>query len=97
MHNDNNNLDIKVVVPLKYLSKFWRSHDFPLINYEIELDLSWSKNFIILEILNTPEIDVNPVADLPIAHAIVTSSTKIAAAVTLSINDNIKFLEDLKQ
>ena len=29
-----------VVVPLKFLSKFWRSLDLPLINCEIELDLS---------------------------------------------------------
>ena len=29
-----------VVVLLKFLSKFWRSLDVPLINCEIELDLS---------------------------------------------------------
>ena len=36
-NNNNNILDAKVVVPLKYLSNFWRSLDFPLINCEIEL------------------------------------------------------------
>ena len=41
--NDNNVLDAEVVVPLKYLSNFWRSLDLPLINCEIELDLSLSR------------------------------------------------------
>ena len=44
MPNNNNILDAEVVVPLKYLSNFWRSLDLPLISCEIELDLSWSKN-----------------------------------------------------
>ena len=30
--NDNNTLDAEVVAPLKYLSNFWRSLDFLLIN-----------------------------------------------------------------
>ena len=33
--SDNNILDTEVVVPLKYLSDFWRSLDWPLINCEI--------------------------------------------------------------
>ena len=33
--NNNNILDAEVVVPLKYLSKFWRFLDLPLINCEI--------------------------------------------------------------
>ena len=39
--NNNSILDAEVFVPLKYLSIFWRSFDFPLINREIEIDLSW--------------------------------------------------------
>ena len=60
--NDNNTLDAEVVVPVKYLSNFWRSLDLPLINCEIKLDLSWSKECIISEI--TPampgNLDANP-------------------------------------
>ena len=37
-------LDTKVVAPLKYLSNFWRYLDLRLIVFEIELDLSWSKD-----------------------------------------------------
>ena len=36
--DDNNTLDIEFVVPLKYLSTFWGSLDFSLINCEIEFD-----------------------------------------------------------
>ena len=35
MTNDNKTLDAEIVVPLKYLSNFWRSLDFPLINCEM--------------------------------------------------------------
>ena len=48
--NNNNTLDTEPVVPLKYLSNFWRFLDFPLINCEIELDSSYSKECIISEI-----------------------------------------------
>ena len=35
--NNNNILDAEVVIPLNYLSNFWRSLDFSLINCKIEL------------------------------------------------------------
>ena len=38
---DNNTLNREVVVPLKYLSNFWRSLDLPLIDCEKKLDLPW--------------------------------------------------------
>ena len=45
-HNGST-LNVEVVVPLKYLSNFWRSFDLALINCEIELDLSWSRYCVI--------------------------------------------------
>ena len=36
-------LNTEVLVPLKYLSKVWRSFDLLLINCEIELELKWTK------------------------------------------------------
>ena len=54
--NDNNTLDTEVVVPLKYLSNFWRSLDLPLINCEIELDLKCTKHSVISEIYKHPEV-----------------------------------------
>ena len=32
------------MVPLKHLSNFWKSLEMPLINYEINLILTWSGN-----------------------------------------------------
>ena len=36
--------NVKVVVPLKYISKFSRSLEMPLINYKIKLNLTWKNN-----------------------------------------------------
>ena len=35
-----------IIVPLKYLSKFWRTLETPLINCEINLILTWSANCV---------------------------------------------------
>ena len=32
---------VKIAVPLKYLSNFWRSLEMPLINCKVELSLKW--------------------------------------------------------
>ena len=36
--------NVKIVVPLKYLSNFWRSLNISLINCEVELILTWFKS-----------------------------------------------------
>ena len=38
-NNNNNTWDTAVVLPVKYLSYFWRSLNLTLTNCEIELDL----------------------------------------------------------
>ena len=38
--NSNSRLNAEVVVPLKYLSNFWRFLDLTVLNCEIELDLT---------------------------------------------------------
>ena len=38
-------LNVKVVVPLKYLSNFFRSLEMPLINCKIKLNLTWKNVF----------------------------------------------------
>ena len=35
---------VKIAVPLKYWSNFWRSLEMPLINCKIELSLKWIEN-----------------------------------------------------
>ena len=41
----------KIVVRLKHLSNFWKSLDMSLINCEIELILSWSKNCVLVDMI----------------------------------------------
>ena len=42
--NDGNTKHVKFSVPLKYLWNFWKILDMPLINCEVSLTLTWSKN-----------------------------------------------------
>ena len=64
--NNNNILDAKVVVPLKYLSNFWRSLHQPFSNCEVGLDLSLTKECTISEISITRIIAGNPNARPPV-------------------------------
>ena len=41
--------ETKIVVPLKHLSNFWRTLNIPLINCEIELILTRSKNCVLAD------------------------------------------------
>ena len=36
--------DVEIMVPLKYLSNFWRTLEMPLINCEVNLILKWSSS-----------------------------------------------------
>ena len=40
-------LNVKIVVPLKYLSNFLRSLEMPLINCKIKLNLTWKKECVV--------------------------------------------------
>ena len=40
-------LNVKAVVPLKYLSNFFRSLEMSLINYKIKLNLTWKKECVL--------------------------------------------------
>ena len=42
-----NTKDVEIMVPLKYLSNFWRTLEMPLINCEINLILTWSSVCVI--------------------------------------------------
>ena len=41
--------DVKIMVLLKYLINFCRILEIPLINYKIDLILTWSKNCLLLD------------------------------------------------
>ena len=38
--------DVKIAVPLKYLSNFWRCLEIPWINRKIHLELHWTKDCV---------------------------------------------------
>ena len=42
--------EAEVVISLKHLSNFWKSLNIPLINCEVELILTWSKNCVFADI-----------------------------------------------
>ena len=48
-NTENNGIKngVKIAVPLKYLSNFWRSLEMPLINCKVELSLKWIQNCIL--------------------------------------------------
>ena len=48
--NKKTKKNLEIVVPLKYLSNFWRSLDMPLVNCEISLTLAWSQNCVLTDI-----------------------------------------------
>ena len=51
--NNNGKWKTEVLDPLKYFSNFVRSLDLLLINFEIELDLTWSKYCVISQVSRT--------------------------------------------
>ena len=47
--NDDGDIEnVEIMVPLKYLSNFWRTLEMPLINCEVELILTWSAGCVII-------------------------------------------------
>ena len=42
-------INVDVTISIKYLSNFWKSPDFPWMNLEVELALSWENNCSLTE------------------------------------------------
>ena len=45
---NNGTKDVEIIVPLKYLSNFWRTLEMSLINCEVNLILAWSSTCVLL-------------------------------------------------
>ena len=100
-HNNLTKNDVKIVVPLKYLSNFSRSLNIPLINCEIELIFTWFKNCVLIsKATRETDYDANPVVyeiDNPENATFQITDTKLyVPVVTLSKKNDIKILEQLK-
>ena len=92
-------LSIKIVVPLKYLSNFFRSLEMPLINCKVKLNLTWKKECVLSNqdsnavfIINDTKLYV-PV--VPVVIKILLNN-KIKVFKNLFIGTNIKQKEKLK-
>ena len=72
--------NVKIVVPLKYLSNFFRSLEMPLINCKIKLNLTWKKECV----LSTDDGN---------AVFIINDTKMYVPVVTLSKDDNKDFIE----
>ena len=75
--------DVKIAVPLKYLSNFWRFLEIPLINCKIHLELNWTKDCVMSTIADTTFKVTNTKLYVPI--------------VTLSSKDNVKLVKLLDE
>ena len=81
--NNDNEKNVEVMVPLKYLSNFWRTLEMPLINCEVNLILTWSSTCVITNSTG--------------AGTFAITDTKLyVPAVTLLTQDNAKLLQQLK-
>ena len=77
---------VEIMVPLKYLSNFWRTLEMPLINCEIRLIFTWSRNCIIITTDSNNHIPTFTI----------TETNLYVSVVTLSTQDNAKLLPRLK-
>ena len=76
-----------MVVPLKYLSNFWRSLEMPLINCKVYLELSWIKDCILSNAKNTAKFAVT---DTKLHVPIITLSTKDSANLAKQLNEGFE-------
>ena len=68
---------VKIAIPLKYLSNFWRSFEIPLNNCKVELPLEWYENCILSSARTA-------------ATFAITDTKHYVPVVTLKTEDNIK-------
>ena len=81
--NNGNEKDVEIMVPLKYLSIFWRTLEIPLINCEVSLILTWSSTFVITNSTGEGSFKI-------------TDTKLYVSGVTLSTQDNAELLQQLK-
>ena len=89
--DDNNLNNVKLVVPLKYVSNFFRSLEMPLVNCKIDLELTWHKDCMI----SSANAAAGQVVSFMIANTklyipIVTLSTKDNTNLTKQLNEGFK-------
>ena len=88
--------NVEIVVPLKYLTIFWRILDIPLTNCEVSLILTSANSATTNQVYREAEGD-NPTTNAPVNAVFSITDTKLyVPAVTLWTEDDNKLLEKLK-
>ena len=83
--NDNGVFkNVKIAVPLKYLSNFWRSLKMPFFKCKIHLELNRTKNCVMSSIAGDTTFKI-------------TNTKLYFLIVTLSTEDNVKLTKQLKE
>ena len=94
--NKNGTQEVELAVPLKYLGNFWRALNIPLISCEVSLELKWDKNCVITS-LEQRDIGGGNRDNAPTGATLAINDCKLyVPAVTLSKDDEIKLLANLK-
>ena len=83
----DNEKDVEIMVPLKYLSNFWRTLEMPLINSEVNLILTWSSTCVIT---NSTGAGTFEITDTKLYFPVVTLSTKENAKLLQQLNQVLK-------
>ena len=78
--------NVEIMVPVKYLSNFWRTLEMPLNNCEVNLILTWSSTCVIVS---------TNIANQGATFTI-TDTRLYVPVVTLSTQENTKLLQQLK-
>ena len=88
VNNTNSSVkNTKIVVPLKYLSNFWRSLEMPLINCKVYLELNWIEDCILSSAGDSAKFAIT---DAKLHVPIVTLSTKDSTNLTKQLNEGFK-------
>ena len=85
LRGDDGTKNVEMMVPLKYLTNFWKTLEMPLTNCEIDLTLTSSVNCVVS---NAP---VNQATTFAI-----TDTKLYVPVVNFSAQDNAKLLKQLK-
>ena len=94
--NKNGTQEVELAIPLKYLGNFWRALNIPLISCEVSLELKWDKNCVATS-LEQRDIGGGNRDNAPTGATLAINDCKLyVPAVTLSKDDEIKLLTNLK-
>ena len=77
----------KIAVPLKYLSKFWRSLEMSLINCKVELSLSWNPNYVLSNLAGN---STSTITDAKLYVPNVTLPTECNAKLSKLLSEGFK-------